>query len=177
LSVEFKAAICPSCGAKIHFPEESDRTQCTYCGVTVFIDRHESRVWIVEKPMNLPLFKKLAEKVTDTVGIYSISRLAELMAKCDNRVFPFPEHEVRRFVEWMNGKDDIMTIKWEEFDLDGRPIYFFRFLTRGKMFVVRCVKCGKEIMEPSQSEIEQWERYSRRCRDCYRKKPNRSILG
>ena len=131
LSMEFKASICPSCGAKIHFPEEADRTQCPYCGVTVFIDRHESKVWIVEKPINLPLFKKLAEKVTDTVGIYSISRLAELMAKYDNKVFPYPEHEVERFIEWMNERDDIRIIKWEESDFDGRLTCYFRFLTKG----------------------------------------------
>jgi len=167
LGIEFIASICPSCGAKIHFPEEADRTQCPYCGVTVFINRHESRVWIVEKPINLPLFKKLAEKVTDTVGIYSVGRLAELMAKCDNKVFPYPEYEVKRFIEWMNERDDIRTIKWEEFDFNGRPTYFFRFLTKDKMFVIRCAKCGKETKEPSQSEIKWWESHSRRCRDCY----------
>ena len=149
MSIEFKASICPSCGAKIHFPEKADRTICQYCGATVFIDRHKLRVWIVEKPINLSLYKKLAERVTNTDKEYSIQGLAELMAKCDNKVFPYPKSEAKRFIEWMNQRDDITIIKEreEKFIFDH---YFsqdvFRFYTKGREYdPYECWYCGHRL--------------------------------
>lgn len=167
MSTEFKAAICPNCGAKIHFPGKADRTTCQHCGVTVFIDRHEMKVWIIERPINVSLFSKLAKKVTNTDEEYSIEGLAELMAQCDNKVFPYPKSEAKRFIEWMNQRDDITILKRRvelpyDFSMD-----VFRFYTKGREYTpyecgycgyrlprkdvyddTICPKCGNPIMYP-----------------------------
>lgn len=168
MSIEFKASICPNCGAKIHFPEKAERTICQHCGATVFIDRHELKVWIVEKPINLSLYRMLAERVTDTDKEYAISGLAELMSKCDNKVFPYPKSEAKRFIEWMNQRDDITVIKQKkEHPIIPSPWDVFRFYTKGREYEpyecwycghtlprknvrddTTCPKCGEYIMHP-----------------------------
>lgn len=113
MSIEFKAAICPNCSGKIHFAEKADRTTCQYCGATIFIDRSKSKVWIGKKPIKLSLYKKLSKKVTNTGLAYTLEALGELMAKFDNKIFSPPKSEIRRFVEWMNQRDDITVTKRE----------------------------------------------------------------
>ena len=135
MGIEFKASICPSCGAKLQFPEEAERIECPYCGVSVFIDRHELRVRIIGKPINLALFEKMEEELLKKLVsndkrevVYSIDGLARLMADCNNKVFPCPKSEVKRFVEWVNGRCfGKLRVKEERKFILGRWVTLVRF--------------------------------------------------